>query len=35
MFFEVLFFVGILTKFDQNPGNYDEEITSSATIRDV
>jgi len=35
MFFEVLFYVGILTKFDQNPENHVKEIAGTTTVRDV
>ena len=35
MFFEVLIFVWILVKFDQNPVNHVKEITIPATVRDV
>ena len=35
MFFEVLIFALIFSKFDQNPANHVKEITGSATVRDV
>jgi hypothetical protein len=35
MFFEVLFFVLVLIKFDQNPVNHVKEIASQAPVRDV
>ena len=35
MFFEALFFVQILIKFDQNPANHVKEITGTTTARDV
>jgi hypothetical protein len=35
MFFEGLFFVQILIKFDQNPANHVKEIASTTTVRDV
>jgi hypothetical protein len=35
MFFEILIFAWILTKFDQNPVNHVKEITSAAAVRDV
>jgi hypothetical protein len=35
MFFEMMFCVWILIKFDQNPANYDEKITEATTVGDV
>jgi len=35
MVFEVLFYIGILIKFDQNPENHVKEIAGSTTVRDV
>ncbi len=35
MFFEIAICVRILIKFDQNPSNYDEEITEATTVGDV
>jgi hypothetical protein len=35
MFFEILIFVWILIKFDQNPLNYVKKITSPSPARDV
>jgi hypothetical protein len=32
MFFEIAICVRILIKFDQNPSNYDEEITEATTV---
>ena len=35
MFFESLFYMQILIKFDQNPANHVKEIASTTTVRDV
>jgi hypothetical protein len=35
MFFEGMFFVQILIKFDQNPANHVKEIASTTAVRDV
>lgn len=35
MFFEVLFYVGILTKFDQNPENHVKKIAIPTSVRNV
>jgi len=35
MFFEIVFCVRILIKFDQNPANYDEKITETTAAGDV
>jgi len=35
MFFENLFFVWILIKFDQNPANHVKVITRAIAVRDV
>ena len=35
MFFEIVFCVRILIKFDQNPANYDEKIIEATAVGDV
>ena len=35
MFFEIVNRVGFLSKFDQNPANYDEKITQKTSVGDV